>query len=135
MDETVLDEIVVDEIVCCFGRKCFWMKVFLDEFYFAKWMKVYLTPEIFPWTELFCRRRGGGRRPPIPAGWPVRQGEVVLGCEVAGRSSDEALSFLREKVGPKGVGGPKFRSFFSLSRRRFHSFFSLGSLLVEFWCF
>ena len=38
-----LDESVVDEIVFCFGRKCFWMKVFLDELFFAIWMKVYLT--------------------------------------------------------------------------------------------
>ena len=28
-----LDESVVDEIMFCFGRKCFWMKVFLDEFF------------------------------------------------------------------------------------------------------
>ena len=32
-----LDESVVDE--------SFWMKVFLDEFFFAIWMKVYLTKE------------------------------------------------------------------------------------------
>ena len=36
-----------------------------------------------------------------------------------------------EKVGPEGlggrrVGGPKFRAFFALSHRKFHSFFSLG---------
>ena len=30
-----LDESVVDEIVFCFGRKCFWMKVFLDESVFG----------------------------------------------------------------------------------------------------
>ena len=39
--------------------------------------------------------------------------------------------------GPEGwgprVGGPKFRAFSSLSRRKFHSFFSLGGPLVEFW--
>ena len=38
---SLLDEMVLDESV--FGRKCFWMKVFLDEFFFAIWMKVYLT--------------------------------------------------------------------------------------------
>ena len=54
LDENVtkpfLHEIVVDEIVNCFGRKCFWTKVFLDEsvfgrvfFFFANWMKMYLT--------------------------------------------------------------------------------------------
>ena len=36
-----LDEIVVDEIVNCVGRKvcgrkCFWTKVFLDEFFFCE---------------------------------------------------------------------------------------------------
>ncbi len=40
--------------------------------------------------------------------------------------------------GPKGwgarrVGGPKFHAFFSLSRRKLHSFLPLWGLLVEFW--
>ena len=30
-----------------------------------------------------------------------------------------------EKVGARKVGGPKFRAFFALSHRKFHSFFSL----------
>ena len=34
---------------------------------------------------------------------------------------------------PRRVGGPKFCTFFSFSRRKFHSFFSLGGLPVEFW--
>ena len=40
-----LDESVVDEIVSCFGRKCFWTKVFLDESVF--WMKVFLDESVF----------------------------------------------------------------------------------------
>ena len=31
------------------------------------------------------------------------------------------------------VGGPKFRAFFALSYRKFHSLFSFWGLLVEFW--
>ena len=39
-----------------------------------------------------------------------------------------------EGWGPEGWGGPKFRAFFSLSRRKIRSFLpSLGGLLVEFW--
>ena len=36
------------------------------------------------------------------------------------------------RLGPRRVG-PKCRAFLSLSRRNFHSFFSLWGLLVEFW--
>ena len=45
-----LDESVVDEIVSCFGRKCFWMKVFLDESVFGRkcfWTKVFLDEFFF----------------------------------------------------------------------------------------
>ena len=39
-----------------------------------------------------------------------------------------------QRVGGRRVGGPKFRAFFSLSRRKICSFLpSLGVFLVEFW--
>ena len=61
--------------------------------------------------------RGGG-----PEGWgpnPEKVGPEGLGARGGGPKGG----------GPKGggrrVGGPKFRAFFSLSHRKFHSFFSL----------
>ena len=40
-----------------------------------------------------------------------------------------------DRLWPRRVGGPKFRAFFALSHRKFHSFFSLWWSSLEFWWF
>ena len=83
------------------------------------------------WGGGWGSRRGGG--PNLekvgPRRWGPEGGPEGVGARTQKRWGPKGL-------GPRRVGAQNFALFFSLSRRKFHSFFSLGGLLVEFWwCF